>query len=46
MMYRFNLWWRTDKKSCVVLVHLDAGIFVLLCNGTLYAAQAERRGLI
>ena len=37
------LWWRTGiRKSCLVLVHLNAGIFVLLCNGTLCAVQSER----
>ena len=30
------------EKSHLVLVHLNASIFVLLCNGTLCTAQAER----
>ena len=38
-----QLWCRTEiRKSRLVLVHLNAGIFVLLCNGTLCTAQTER----
>ena len=30
------------RENCLVLVLLDAGILVLLCNGTLCTAQSER----
>ena len=30
-------------KNCLVLVLLDAGILVLLCNGTLSTAQSKRK---
>ena len=30
-------------KNCLVLVLLDAGILVLLCNGTLSTVQSERK---
>ena len=36
--YSVELKW----ENCLVLVLLDAGIPVLLCNGTLCTAQSER----